>query len=83
MIYVSRASGLLEPFTVPEITIDAAIDRGWERDGRLLLPRPAEFLPTYPLPGFGIPSGMDVWLSDHLRRQEQWVHEFIWGLPSW
>jgi hypothetical protein len=51
MIYVSRRSGLLERFDPPELTIDAAIDRGWlppPPPGRLLAPRPEEFLVTHP-----------------------------------
>lgn len=30
-VYVHRRSGLLEPFEVPELTIDEAITRNWER----------------------------------------------------
>ena len=55
MIYVGRASGLLVSFDVPELTLPAAIERGWEMGpGVLLLPRQPEYLPTYParyLPG--------------------------------
>jgi hypothetical protein len=45
-----RGSVLLVPFDPPELTIGPAIDRGWERRGQLLLPRPESFLPAYPLP---------------------------------
>lgn len=40
MIYVRRASGLLQPFDPPELTLEAAAARGWEQaEGRgLLLP---------------------------------------------
>ena len=46
---IHRRSGLLEPFEPPELTIDAAIDRGWELHGRLLEPKAEEYLPTYPV----------------------------------
>jgi hypothetical protein len=47
-----RGSGLLEPFTVPRLTIGDAAERGWQRrdDGRLLEQKPPAYLPTYPLP---------------------------------
>lgn len=49
-VYVHRPrSGLLMPFDVPEVTIDAAIERGWVRHGRLMEPKPEEFLYTSPL----------------------------------
>jgi hypothetical protein len=48
-VYVKRGSGLLEPFEVPELTLDEAINRGWERHGRLMEPKHEELLPTYPL----------------------------------
>lgn len=50
-IYVKRRSGLLEPFEVPELAIDDAIERNWVRseDGRLMEPRPPEYLYTSPL----------------------------------
>jgi hypothetical protein len=54
-IYVKRPkSGLLEPFDVPELTLDAAVERGWELHGDLLGPRPLEqaFLTTRPVAGF-------------------------------
>jgi hypothetical protein len=41
-------SGLLEPFTVPELTIDAAISRGWELVDGLMEPRPPAYLCTFP-----------------------------------
>jgi hypothetical protein len=47
-----RGSGLLEPFAVPELTLDEAINRGWERHGALLEPKPEEYLPAYPMPDF-------------------------------
>lgn len=34
----------------PLLTIDDAIDRGFDKVGRLLLPRPERFLRTYPMP---------------------------------
>ena len=51
MITVRRHSGLVVPFDVPELTICRAIDRNWQRrkDGRLMEPKPVEYLPTYPL----------------------------------
>jgi hypothetical protein len=52
-IYVRRAGReLLEPFKVPELTMDEAIRRGWELndDDRLMVPkRDEEFLKTSPL----------------------------------
>lgn len=51
-IWVKRGrSGLLEPFEVPELTIDKAIDRNWVRreDGRLMEAKPPMFLHTSPL----------------------------------
>ena len=46
-----RRGGLLVPFDVPELTIDDAIERGWQRrdDGRLMEPKPDEYLPVYPV----------------------------------
>lgn len=55
-VYVRRRSGLLEIFDPPELTISAAISRDWEKVGPILRPRPAEFLPTYPLPWGNIPE---------------------------
>jgi hypothetical protein len=47
-VHVARQSGLLVPFEAPELTMEQAIDRGWARrpDGRLLRPKPEEYLPT-------------------------------------
>ena len=47
-VHVTRPSGLLAPFDPPELTIAGAIDRGWEMraDGRLMEPKPEEFLYT-------------------------------------
>jgi hypothetical protein len=52
MIWAKRQSGLLEQFDPPELSMEAAIDRGWRLrdDGRLLERKPEKFLPTYPLP---------------------------------
>lgn len=48
-VWVTRGkSGLLEPFTVPELTIDAAINRGWELVDELMEPRPPAYLYTSP-----------------------------------
>lgn len=47
-----RGSGLLEPFAVPELSLDEAINRGWERHGALLEPKSEEYLPAYPDAGF-------------------------------
>lgn len=60
-VLVRRASGLLAPFDVPELTPDAAIDRSWEMRGALLLPRQPAYLAAYPLylpplPRYGIDS---------------------------
>lgn len=63
-VWVRRRGGpLLVKFDAPALTLEAAIDRGWDlslRSGAapgeshraLLIPRPAEveYLPTYPLP---------------------------------
>lgn len=73
-VYVTRRSGLLEPFEPPELTMDAAIDRGWERHGRLLEPKrqEEEYLQTYPLPGFEVRSywgwgqGIIPWENQHI-----------------
>lgn len=46
-VYVHRDSGLLEPFEVPELTMEASIDRSMEIDGALLVPRQPEYLPTF------------------------------------
>jgi hypothetical protein len=52
MIYVRRASGLLQSFDPPELTLEAAADRGWSQaeGGHLLLPPPdhGPWLKTYP-----------------------------------
>jgi len=65
---IHRRSGLLEPFEPPELTIDAAIDRGWELHGRLLEPKAEEYLQTTP----GTPMFMDRlgywWLGTPDRR---------------
>ena len=52
-VLVHRASGLLEPFEVPELTIEAAIDRGWQLTSYGLM-RTSEpvYLPVQPRPGF-------------------------------
>lgn len=47
MTLVSRASGLLEPFEVPELTMNASIGRSLEMRGGLLLPRRPEYLPIF------------------------------------
>jgi hypothetical protein len=54
-IWIGRpGSGLLEPFEVPDLTMEASISRGWELHGDLLEPRAPEreYLTTTPLPGF-------------------------------
>lgn len=46
-ILVHRKSGLVEPFDVPELTIEASIDRLCvPGPGLLLVPREPEYLPT-------------------------------------
>jgi hypothetical protein len=52
-IYVRRASGLLQSFDPPELTLEAAAGRGWSQaeGGHLLLPPDrGAWLKTYPLP---------------------------------
>jgi hypothetical protein len=60
-VLVARASGLLAPFEVPELTIERAIERNWAMrgDGRLLEPKPKreEYLFTFPGPRFELPWG--------------------------
>lgn len=68
--YVSRPSGLLVKFDPPGLTMAAAIDRGWERRAALMLPRPEEFLPTYPMPSSFADAGRVSWLDG-----------FIYGAP--
>jgi hypothetical protein len=55
-VHVTRPSGILAPFEVPELTMEQAIERNWARraGGRLLEPRPEERLPAYPMPGFQV-----------------------------
>jgi hypothetical protein len=71
-VYVTRRSGLLEPFEPPELTMDAAIERGWERHGALLEPKAEEYLPAYPMPGSGLGSywwwgqGIIPWENQHI-----------------
>ena len=71
-VYVRRASGLVEPYDVPQLTLEAAVDRGWHRGGRLLEP--------------DVPAG-GPWLqtepSIRPRRGERWAREFIYGGPPW
>lgn len=73
-VLVRRASGLLELFDVPELSIDASIGRSCELGASgLLVPKQPEYLPTYPLPGFivgdcgpfirGNPGTQVEWLS--------------------
>jgi len=69
-IHVRRASGLLQPFDPPEISVEAAISRSWELqpDGILMAPKEPEFLPTYPLPGafsIDVPGGRWADWSDY------------------
>jgi hypothetical protein len=58
-----RGSGLLEPFTVPRLTIAEAADRGWQprEGGRLLEQKPPAYLPTYPLPQWVMPLPPPWW----------------------
>jgi len=69
-VYMARASGLLEQFDPPELTMNAAIERQWTRqeDGPLLVPKPVEYLPAYPLP-----SWCSAW---------SWANPFGGGWPS-
>lgn len=74
MTWVTRRSGLLEPFTVPELTIDEAISRGWERRGPLLQPKRDErFLPTLPR---WWPSPWD-WPTPRIPWDDAPVNDFI------
>lgn len=49
-VHVARPSGLLVAFDPPELTMDAAIRRGWQQDGRLLKPKAGELVKTTPGP---------------------------------
>lgn len=75
-IYVKRGSGLLEPFTVPELTMDQSISRGWEVNGLLMEPkREEEFLQTYPMPSWAL---YHAWTS----AVRPATGPFIRGLPA-
>jgi hypothetical protein len=63
-VWVRRpGSGIVEPRELPRLTLADAIERGWQRreDGRLLMPHPPVYLPTYPLPP--LPPSPPSWLS--------------------
>jgi hypothetical protein len=70
-VWVRRpGSGILEPRELPRLTLDEAIERGWQRreDGRLLMPRPPAYLPTYPL----------AWEPPR-PPPPRWLYEMPWG----
>ena len=72
-IWVKRGnSGLLEPFEVPELTIDDAIDRNYVRrqGGRLMEAKPEKFLYTSPLWSPAISN----WFYSQRRFDDYW-----WG----
>jgi hypothetical protein len=73
-VLVARSSGLLAPFDPPELTIEQAIERGWERraDGRLMEPKPDEYLPAYPLTFSPRRPWADPW-SDPWPETPSWL----------
>ena len=87
-VTVRRPSGLLVPFDPPELTLDKAIERNWQRrdDGQLLEPKAEEYLPTYPLGRpWGFAPARIPWRDDWCRSMER--HEpahgpFFVGLPA-
>lgn len=79
--WVTRRSGLLEPFTVPELTIDEAISRGWEQRGPLMQPKRDErffrtFPPPYPPWGWHLPRipWDDAPVNDFIRHIVDGLH---------
>lgn len=89
-VYVRRASGLVEPFDVPQLTVEAAIDRGWHRGGRLLEPAEPEgpWLVTYPMPGGraevdtrGEAGWSFIW--DEPAQREMSIARMVYGGPPW
>lgn len=56
--WIRRPSGLIDQREVPELTLDAAIERSWTipAGSRLLRPEAEQYLPTYPLPTWHIPA---------------------------
>ena len=78
-VNVARPSGLLVPFTVPDLTIEQAIERNWMRreDGLLMEPKPDEYLLTYPLDRpWGFDPARIPWRDDYD------FGPFITGLPE-
>jgi hypothetical protein len=76
------------PFDPPELTMDAAIRRGWELDDddQLLVPKQEEYLPTYPVdrPWEFAPARIP-WRDDwrwSMERRESAHGPFIVGLPE-
>lgn len=81
MITIARPSGIAVPFEVPELTMEQAIDRGWVRreDGRLLEPKPEEYLLTYPVDRpWGFVTPRIPWSVEY----EYPTGPFITGLPE-